>query len=130
MIELDYSQKVIDHFLNPRNVGEIPDADGIGTMGDTSCGDYLQVFIKIKDNRLSDVKFKVFGCPAAIATSSIMTELAIGKTLEEGLQLSDQDIVEALGDLPDVKIHCSNLGAGALHDAIMDYILRSTNGGL
>lgn len=117
-----YTDKVLDHFFNPRNVGEIPDADGIGQYGDPACGDFLRVYIKVKDNRLVDVKFLIQGCPAAIATSSIMTELAIGKTIEEALKITDDDILEAIGVLPEEKTHCSNLGAGALHLAIKDYL--------
>ncbi len=116
-----YTEKVLDHFMNPRNVGEIPDASGIGQYGDPVCGDFLRVYIKVKDNRLSDVKFLIQGCPAAMATSSIMTEIAIGKTLEEALKITDDDILEAIGALPEEKTHCSNLGAGALHLAIEDY---------
>ncbi len=116
-----YTEKVLDHFMNPRNVGEIPGASGIGQYGDPECGDFLRVYIKVKDNRLSDVKFLIQGCPAAMATSSIMTEIAIGKTLEEALKITDDDILEAIGALPEEKTHCSNLGAGALHLAIEDY---------
>jgi nitrogen fixation NifU-like protein len=117
-----YNNKVLDHFLDPRNTGEIIDADGIGLVGDPSCGDSLKVFIKVKDNRLQEVKYKIMGCPAAIATSSVMSELAVGKTLEEGLSLTDEDIVKELVELPKNKIHCSNLGATALHNAINDYL--------
>lgn len=120
-----YSEKVLDHFLNPRNVGEIPDADGVGTIGDPRCGDYLKMSIKVKDGRLVDVKFKLCGCPAAIGTSSVTTELAIGKTLEEAYQISDDDIIKALGGLPDQKIHCSVLGPAALRLAILDCISRA-----
>ncbi len=124
-----YTEKLIEHFKHPRNVGQIPDADGIGTIGDPSCGDYLCVFIKVSGGRLSEVKFKVYGCPAAIATTSILTEIAVGKTLEEALEITDLDIAEALGGLPDPKMHCSNLGAEALFDAIMDYRARNGSGG-
>lgn len=120
-----YTDKVIEHFLNPRNVGRIADPDGVGTLGDPSCGDYLRIYIKVNDNRIVDIKFEIFGCPAAIATSSVLTELAKGKTLEEALEITDLEIVRALGGLPDPKIHCSNLGAAALHRAILDYSVRS-----
>lgn len=123
-----YSQKVLEHFINPHNVGEIPDADGIGLVGDSSCGDYLKIYIKVADGILVDVKFLVFGCPAAIATSSMLTDLAKGLKLEEALKLTDMDIIVALGGLPDPKIHCSNLGAEALHKAIEDYLAKSRNG--
>lgn len=116
-----YNKLVIEHFLNPKNVGQIPDPDGVGTIGDPKCGDYLRVYIKVENDRLKDIKFELLGCPAAIATSSILTEMAMGKTLEEALQITDKDIVESLGELPDPKIHCSNLGAEALHKAIRDY---------
>lgn len=119
-----YTDKLIEHFKNPRNIGQIPDADGVGTIGDPSCGDYLRIFIKVKEDRLTEVKFEVYGCPAAIATTSILTEIAAGKTLEEAFEISDLDIVEALGGLPDQKIHCSNLGTLALYQAMLDYLAR------
>ncbi|CEP66213.1 NIF system FeS cluster assembly, NifU,N-terminal [Moorella glycerini] len=124
-----YGELLLDHFLNPRNVGSIKDADGIGTIGDPGCGDYLCVYIKVQDNRLVDVKFQVYGCPAAIATSSILTEMAKGKTLEEGLQITDADVAAAIGGLPEIKLHCSNLGASALHEAILNYQTRMKAGG-
>lgn len=116
-----YTEKVMDHFMNPRNMGEIPDADGIGTVGNPVCGDLMTVYIKVKDNRLEDVKFKTFGCGAAIATSSMVTELAKEKTLEEALKITRKDVADSLGGLPTVKMHCSNLAADALHAAIEDY---------
>ena len=116
-----YSEKVMDHFRNPRNLGEIPDADGIGTVGNPVCGDLMTVYIKVKDDRISDATFKTFGCGAAIATSSMVTELAKGKTLEEALKITRGDVAESLGGLPPVKMHCSNLAADALHSAIKDY---------
>jgi nitrogen fixation NifU-like protein len=116
-----YTQKVMDHFKNPRNMGEIPDADGIGTVGNPVCGDLMTIYIKVKDNRLEDIKFKTFGCGSAIATSSMITELAKGKTLEEGLKITRGNVAEELGGLPPVKMHCSNLAADALHAAIEDY---------
>ncbi|HHY96126.1 MAG TPA: iron-sulfur cluster assembly scaffold protein [Firmicutes bacterium] len=108
-----YTEKVLDHFLNPHNVGAIPDADGVGILGDPSCGDFLRIYIKVSDGRLADVKFEVFGCPGAIATSSILTEMVKGKTLEEAMEVTDADVAEALGGLPEWKLHCSNLGAEA-----------------
>ena len=119
-----YSEKVMDHFMNPRNVGEISDADGVGTVGNPTCGDLMNMYIKVKDNKLVDVKFKTFGCGAAIATSSMTTELAIGKTIEEAMQITRADVAENLGGLPPIKMHCSNLAADALHEAIKDYKKR------
>ena len=119
-----YSPKVMDHFKNPRNMGEIPDADGVGTVGNPVCGDVMTVYIKVEDNRLEDIKFKTFGCGAAIATSSMVTELAKGKTLEKGLKITRGDVAESLGGLPTQKMHCSNLAADALHAAINDYLKK------
>lgn len=119
-----YSEKVMDHFMNPRNVGEIPDADGVGTVGNPVCGDLMNVYIKVKDNRLEDVKFKTFGCGAAIATSSMTTELAKGKTIEEALKITRNDVADSLDGLPPIKMHCSNLAADALHAAIKDYLKK------
>jgi nitrogen fixation NifU-like protein len=116
-----YSEKVMDHFTNPRNVGEIEDADGIGEVGNPTCGDMMTIYIKVKDDVLTDVKFKTFGCGAAIATSSMITELAIGKTIDEALEITRNDVAEELGGLPQVKMHCSNLAADGLHAAIEDY---------
>jgi len=116
-----YSGKVMEHFENPRNVGEIPGADGTGEVGNPVCGDIMKVFIKVKDNIITDIKFKTFGCGAAIATSSMITEMAKGKTLEEALKVSNKDVAEALDGLPPQKMHCSNLAADALHAAIEDY---------
>lgn len=119
-----YSDVVIEHFLNPRNAGYIPDADGEGTMGDPSCGDFLRIYISVKNHRIFDIKFEILGCPAAIATSSILTELAKGKDIDEAMQITDLDVLKSIGGLPDPKVHCSNLGAGALHEAILDYKKR------
>ena len=116
-----YSEKVMDHFMHPRNVGEIEDADGIGEEGNPVCGDMMTFYIKVKDNILEDVKFQTFGCVAAIAVSSIVSEMAKGKKLEEALQITRQSVAEALGGLPPNKLHCSNLGADALALAIKDY---------
>jgi nitrogen fixation NifU-like protein len=116
-----YTEKVMEHFKNPRNVGEIPDADGVGTVGNPVCGDLMTIYIKVKDNHLADIKFKTYGCGSAIATSSMITELAKGKTLEEGLKITRGNVADELGGLPAIKMHCSNLAADALHAAIEDY---------
>ncbi len=116
-----YTEKVMDHFQNPRNVGEINEADGIGEVGNAVCGDIMKIFLKVKDDRIEDIKFKTFGCGAAIATSSMVTEIVKGKTLEEALQVTNQAVAEALDGLPPHKMHCSNLAADALHKAIEDY---------
>jgi nitrogen fixation NifU-like protein len=122
-----YSEKVLDHFKNPRNVGELADPDGEGTVGNPVCGDMMTMYIKIKDEKIEDIKFKTFGCGAAIATSSMTTELAKGKTLEEALNISKQDVADALDGLPPIKMHCSNLAADALHDAIKNYLESKKN---
>lgn len=116
-----YSEKVLDHFKNPRNVGELEDADGEGTVGNPVCGDMMTMYIKVEDEKIEDIKFKTFGCGAAIATSSMTTELAKGKTLDEAINISRQDVADALDGLPPVKMHCSNLAADALHEAIKNY---------
>jgi nitrogen fixation NifU-like protein len=120
-----YSEKVMDHFSNPRNVGEIADADGIGEVGNPVCGDIMKFFIKVENGVITDVKFKTFGCGAAIATSSIATELAKGKTLPEAQALTNKAVAEALDGLPPIKMHCSNLAADALKAAIIDYKKRN-----
>ncbi|NIM45581.1 MAG: Fe-S cluster assembly scaffold protein NifU [Nitrososphaeria archaeon] len=119
-----YSEKVLDHFKNPRNIGEIPDADGVGTVGNPVCGDMMSIYIKVKGDRLVDVKFKTFGCGAAIATSSMITELAKGKTLEEAMKITRGNVAESLEGLPPVKMHCSNLAADGLQKAIEDYLTK------
>lgn len=119
-----YSEKVMDHFRNPRNIGEIPNADGVGTVGNPVCGDLMTVYIKVEDATLKDVKFKTFGCGAAVATSSMITELAKGKTVEEALKITRSDVADSLGGLPPIKMHCSNLAADALHAAINDYLKK------
>lgn len=116
-----YSDKVMAHFANPHNVGEIPDADGIGKVGNPQCGDVMWLYIKVKNNILTDIKFKTFGCGAAIATSSMITDLARGKTLDEAKKISRQDVADSLDGLPPTKMHCSNLAADALREAIKDY---------
>jgi nitrogen fixation NifU-like protein len=120
-----YSAKVMEHFQNPRNVGEIKDADGVGEIGNPVCGDIMKLYIKVKDNRIMDAKFQTFGCGAAIATSSMVTELVKGKTLEEAEKISRDTVAEALDGLPPIKMHCSNLAADALHKAIEDYRNRT-----
>ncbi len=116
-----YSEKVMDHFQNPRNVGTIEDADGVGKVGNPVCGDMMEFYIKVKEDRLADVKFKTFGCGAAIAVSSIVSEMATGKTLDEAMKITNKQVAEELGGLPKNKLHCSNLGADALHAAIENY---------
>ncbi len=116
-----YSEKVMDHFSNPRNVGDMPDADGIGTEGNPVCGDVMKIYIKVKDDRITDAKFQTFGCGAAIAVSSMVTEMAKGMTLDDALKITKGSLAEALDGLPPQKMHCSNLGADALHKAIEDY---------
>jgi len=116
-----YSDKVMDHFFNPRNVGMIEDADGVGIAGNPVCGDLLKLFIKVRDNTIEDIKFQTLGCGAAIATSSMVTEMVKGKTLEEAKTVTNKAVAEALGGLPPVKMHCSNLAADAVHKAIEDY---------
>lgn len=119
-----YSEKVLDHFSNPRNVGEIPDADGIGEVGNAKCGDIMKVFLKVENGVIEDVKFQTFGCGAAIATSSMATEMVKGKTLEEALKLTNKAVAEALDGLPAPKIHCSMLAEEAIHAAIDDYMKK------
>lgn len=116
-----YTEIVMDHFRNPRNMGEIKDADGVGKVGNPTCGDVMAIYIKVKDDRIVDIKFKTFGCTAAIASSSIATELVKGKTLDEAMRLTRNDVAKELGGLPTVKLHCSNLAADALREAIKDY---------
>jgi len=119
-----YSEKVMDHFMNPRNVGEIENADGVGEEGNPVCGDMMTFYIKVDDNHLSDVKFKTFGCGAAIAVSSIVSEMAMGKTLEEARKITPALVAEELEGLPKNKYHCSNLGAQALNKAIDNYLKK------
>jgi nitrogen fixation NifU-like protein len=119
-----YSEKVIDHFTNPRNVGEIEHPDGVGQVGNPKCGDIMRITLEIEDNTIKDIKFKTFGCGAAVATSSMVTELVKGKTLEEALTVSNAVVAEALGGLPETKMHCSNLAADAVHAAIKDYLSK------
>lgn len=123
-----YTDKVMDHFTNPRNVGEIQDADGVGLVGNPICGDVMKITIKVEGDRIKDAKFKTFGCGAAIAVSSMVTELVLGKTLEEALEISNKAVADALGGLPPKKMHCSNLGADALRKAIEDYLEKQGKG--
>lgn len=116
-----YSDKVMEMFRNPKNMGEIENPDGIGRVGNPKCGDLMELYIKVEDDIIKDVKFKTFGCAAAIATSSMITEMAIGKTLDEALEITRQDVADELEGLPPVKMHCSNLAADALHAAIEDF---------
>lgn len=116
-----YSEKVMDHFRNPRNVGEIPDADGVGEVGNASCGDIMKIFLKVNGEVIEDIKFQTFGCGSAIATSSMVTEMVKGKTLKEAESVTNKAVAEALDGLPPQKMHCSNLAADALHAAIKDY---------
>jgi len=123
-----YSEKVMDHFSNPRNVGEIEDADGVGEVGNPVCGDMMTIYIKVNDGKLADVKFKTFGCGAAIATSSMVTEMAMGMTIEQALEITRDSVADALDGLPPVKLHCSNLAADGLHAAIEDYLNKKEAG--
>ena len=118
---MDYSEKVVDHYTNPRNVGKIENASGVGEVGNPVCGDIMKMFLKIENGIITDVKFKTFGCGAAIATSSVSTEMIKGKTVEEALALTNQEVVQALDGLPPVKLHCSVLAEEAIHEAIADY---------
>ncbi|AET66644.1 FeS cluster assembly scaffold protein NifU [Desulfosporosinus orientis DSM 765] len=116
-----YTEKVMDHFTNPRNVGEIDNADGVGEVGNAKCGDIMRIYLDIEGDIIKDVKFKTFGCGAAVATSSMVTEMVKGKTIDEALEISNAAVAEALGGLPPAKMHCSNLAADALHEAIKNY---------
>ncbi|MGN0400945.1 MAG: Fe-S cluster assembly scaffold protein NifU [Acetatifactor sp.] len=118
---MEYSEKVMDHFTNPRNVGEIEDAAGVGTVGNAKCGDIMRMYLDIRDGIVKDAKFKTFGCGAAVATSSMATELVKGKTIEEALQVTNRAVMEALDGLPPVKVHCSLLAEEAIHAAFWDY---------
>ncbi len=120
-----YTEKVLEHFANPHNVGEVEDPDGVGQVGNPVCGDVMRITIKVQNGRLADVKFRTLGCAAAIATSSITTEMAKGKTLDEALKITRQQVADQLGGLPTNKMHCSNLAAQGLHEAIKDYLAKS-----
>ena len=125
---MEYTEQVMDHFMNPRNMGELTDANGVGTVGNAKCGDIMRIYIKVEDDVITDVKFKTFGCGAAIATSSKATELVKGLTLEEAEKITNKMVMESLGGLPPVKIHCSVLAEEALHAAIQDYRERLEKG--
>jgi len=125
-----YSSKVMEYFRNPRNVGEIKDADGVGHVGNPVCGDIMELYIKVRDKRIVDAKFKTFGCGAAIATSSMVTEMVKGKTIDEALKVTNKAVTEALGGLPAIKMHCSLLAEDALKAAIDDYLKKTTGKGL
>ena len=120
-----YNKEVLEHFMHPRNVGEIADADGVGEVGNPVCGDIMWIYIKVQEDRISDIKFKTLGCAAAIATSSKVTELAKGKTLDEALSMSNKAIVDSLGGLPPVKVHCSLLAVDGLKEAVYDYLKKN-----
>jgi len=119
-----YSQKVMDLFLHPHNAGEIKDADGVGEVGNPICGDLMRIYIKVEGDKIVDVKFQTFGCASAIATSSMITDLAKGKTLDEALKITRNNVADELGGLPPIKLHCSNLAADGLHEAIYDYFKK------
>ncbi|MBN2070825.1 MAG: Fe-S cluster assembly scaffold protein NifU [Candidatus Krumholzibacteriota bacterium] len=123
-----YSDKVMDHFMNPRNVGDLEKPDGVGEVGNPTCGDMMTFMISVKDDRIADIRFKTFGCGAAIAVSSMVSEMALGKTLDEAMEITNEMVAEELGGLPTNKLHCSNLGADALHAAIEDYRKRLETG--
>ena len=118
---MEYTEQVMDHVMNPRNMGEMENPDGVGTVGNAKCGDIMRIYIKVENDVITDVSFKTFGCGAAIATSSKATELVKGKTIDEALQITNKAVMEALGGLPPVKVHCSVLAEEALHAAIQDY---------
>ncbi|MDD3726603.1 MAG: Fe-S cluster assembly scaffold protein NifU [Candidatus Ratteibacteria bacterium] len=126
---MDYTEKVLEHLKNPRNTGRIEDADGVGNVGSPVCGDVMKIYIKVKDNIIEDVKFETFGCGAAIATSSVLTELVKGKTIEEAEKITNKDVVAVLGGLPPVKMHCSVLAEDGLKAAIADYRRKKGAGG-
>ena len=125
---MEYTEQVMDHFMNPRNMGEMEDASGVGTVGNAKCGDIMRIYIKVENDIITDVSFKTFGCGAAIATSSKATELVKGKTIDEALQITNKMVMESLGGLPPVKVHCSVLAEEALHAAIQDYKDKMANG--
>jgi nitrogen fixation NifU-like protein len=127
MTQIGYSKKVMDHFMNPRNVGTIDKPDGYGKVGNPVCGDLMEMYLKVKDDTIEDIKFQTFGCGSAIATSSMVTELAKGKRVDEAMKITRKDVADELEGLPPQKMHCSNLAADALHEAIKDY--QSKKGG-
>ena len=122
---MQYSKKVMEEFMNPKNIGELKNPDGVGKVGNPTCGDIMQVHIKVKDNKIEDIKFKTFGCAAAIATSSMVTQLAMGKTLEEADNITYENLAESLKGLPPIKMHCSSMATKALKKALIDYKTKS-----
>jgi nitrogen fixation NifU-like protein len=120
-----YTKEIIEHFKNPKNIGKIENADGIGKVGNIICGDVMWFYIKVKDNKISDVKFQTFGCVVAIAVSSILTEIVKGKTIKEAIKMTNKDILKKAGNVPPIKVHCSVLAAEALHEAIYDYLSKN-----
>lgn len=125
--ESSYNKEVLKHFMNPKNFGEIKNPEGVGQLGNMKCGDVMKVFLKVKDNKIKDIKFKTFGCVAAIASSDVLCEIAKGKTIEQAKKIDNKEITKKLGGLPSIKLHCSVLGAGALKKAIEDYEKKKTN---
>jgi len=128
MAQIGYSKKVLDHFMSPRNVGTIQNADGYGKVGNPVCGDLMEMFIKVKDDIITDIKFKTFGCGSAIATSSMVTEMVKGMSIDKAMKVTRNDVADELDGLPPQKMHCSNLAADALHEAIKDYRRRQAKG--
>ncbi len=128
-VHTPYTPEVIDHFSNPRNVGVIEDADGIGTIGDPDCGDFVRIYLRIRADHIREIAFEACGCPASIATTSALTELAEGKSINEALAIRESDVLEALGGLPEAKVHCSNLGTAALQQAIVYFLQQKKNRG-
>ena len=120
----EYSKKVMEHFMNPKNVGILEDANGVGEVGNPRCGDIMRMYIKVEENIIKDIRFQTFGCGAAVATSSMVTEMVKGKTIEEALEITNKQVAEALDGLPPLKMHCSNLAADAMHEAIKDYMSK------
>jgi len=119
-----YTARVIDHFQNPRNVGIIPDADGVGTVGDPDCGDFVRIYIRVRADRIKEISFEICGCPASIATASVLTEMADGRSLRDAVAITEDDVVRALSGLPESKVHCSNIGVAALRQAVVDYLQK------
>lgn len=125
---LVYNETILDHFKNPRNVGEMEDPDGIALVGDPNCGDHIRLYLTIEEDKIADIRYKVFGCAAAIATCSILSELAINKDLDDALAITDDDVIEAAGGIPARKAHCSLLGVVGLHTALADYFMKKEKG--
>ncbi len=119
-----YSARVMEHFQNPRNVGIIPGADGIGTVGDPDCGDFVRIYIRVRADRIREISFEICGCPASIATASVLTEMASGKSLRDAVAITEDDVVKTLSGLPESKVHCSNIGVAALRQAVVDYLQK------